>query len=145
MHQNKSGFTIIELLLVVSIITIVGTVFLPVSVDYMQRNDLNVAQTTYAQSVRRAQQISMSGEYDSQWGVIATSGNIVIFKGSTYATRDTNYDENYGISSSIISSGQAEYDFAKITGAPSQTGVVAFTNGNFQKTVSVNAEGIVNY
>ena len=143
--SSQSGFTIIELLLVISIMTIIGAVFLPVSIDYQQRNDLDVATTTFAQSVRRAQQMSMSGEGDSQWGVNMITGNIVIFKGNTYASRDINFDENYSISTSIANSGQTEYDFAKTTGAPAQVGIVTFVNGSYQKTVSVNAYGIVNY
>ena len=145
MRRSNSGFTLIETLIVVAIITSVSAIILPVSIDYQQRNDLDVAQTTFVQSVRRAQQLSMSGELDSQWGVTATSSNVVIFKGTNYATRDTSYDENYDISSSITSSGQVEYDFVKITGLPAQNGVVTFTNGNYQKTVGVNAKGIVNY
>ena len=80
MQHNKSGFTMIELLIVIAIMTIIGAVFLPVSIDYQQRNDLDVAQTTFAQSIRRAQQMSMSGEGDSQWGVNMTTGNIVYLK-----------------------------------------------------------------
>jgi len=139
------GFTIIELLVVIAIISVVAVVAIPVSIDYQQRNDLNVSQTTFAQGIRRAQQMSMSGEGDSQWGVSAISGAIVIFKGNTYATRDLTFDENYDISSAIVLSGQLEYDFSKVTGAPIQTGTAIFTDGNYQKQVGVNAKGIVNY
>jgi prepilin-type N-terminal cleavage/methylation domain-containing protein len=142
---NNSGFTIIELLLAVAIMFVVGAVMAPVSIDFQQRNDLDVAQTTFAQGVRRAQQMSMTGEGDSQWGVIASSGTIVIFKGNTYATRDVNFDENYVISGSIALSGQLEYDFEKTTGLPAQTGTMTFVNGIYQKQVGVNAKGIVNY
>lgn len=118
---------------------------MPVSIDYQQRNDLDVSQTTFAQCVRRAQQLSMSGEDDSAWGVNAISSEIVIFKGNDYATRDVTYDENYDISPAIILTGQLEYDFAKITGLPTQIGTATFTDNNYQKQVVVNAKGIVNY
>lgn len=128
-----------------AIITIVGAIALPMSIDYQQRNDLDVAQVTFAQSVRRAQQLSMTNQNDSSWGVIAVSGNITIFKGASYIARDVNYDENYDISTAIIISGQAEYDFSKTSGLPVQTGIITFTNGSYQKTVGVNAKGVVNY
>ncbi|MEI6228439.1 MAG: type II secretion system protein [Candidatus Saccharibacteria bacterium] len=143
--SSNNGFTLIEVLIVIAIMTVVGAIALPVSVDYQRRNDLDVAQVSFVQGARRAQQLSISGEGDSQWGVTATSGNIVIFKGSTYATRDASYDENYDISSAIVSSGQVEYDFAKVTGLPAQTGSATFTNDSYVKTVGVNAKGIVNY
>lgn len=142
---DRLGFTLIEVLLVVSIMAVASLIVVPVSIDYQQRNDLDVSQITFAQSIRRAQQLSMSGEDDSAWGVNVTSGDIVIFKGNTYATRDTTYDETYGISLSITLSGQLEYDFAKITGLPTQTGTATFTDNNYQKQVVVNAKGIVNY
>lgn len=142
---NVSGFTLIEVLLVASIMAVASLIVAPVSIDYQQRNDLDTSQITFVQGVRRAQQLSMSGEGDSAWGVNAVSGEIVIFKGNTYATRDTAYDENYDISSAITFAGQLEYDFAKITGLPAQTGTATFTDNNYQKQVVVNAKGIVNY
>ena len=143
--RNHNGFTLIEVLIVMAMMAIVGAIALPISVDYQQRNDLDVAQVSFVQSIRRAQQLSMSGEGDSQWGVTANSGNIVIFKGNTYATRDATYDENYDISTAIVASGQIEYDFAKVSGLPAQTGSATFTNANYVKTVVVNAQGVVNY
>jgi prepilin-type N-terminal cleavage/methylation domain-containing protein len=143
--RNNSGFTLIEVLVVVAIMIIAGSIILPVSADYRQRNDLDISQVSFAQSVRRAQQLSMSGDGDSQWGINAISGSVVIFKGNTYATRDANYDEKYDISSNITFGGQLEYDFAKVTGLPVQTGTATFTDGVYQKQVGINAKGIVNY
>ena len=143
--RSNLGFTLIELLMVVVIMLAAGALMVPVSVDFQQRNDLDVSQTTFAQGVRRAQQMSMSGESDSQWGISAMIGSIVIFKGNTYATRDVNFDESYTISTGITLSGQLEYDFAKISGLPAQTGTATFVDGNYQKQVGVNAKGIVNY
>lgn len=143
--QGRLGFTLIEVLLVVSIMAVASVIVVPVSIDYQQRNDLDTSQITFAQSIRRAQQMSMSGEGDSAWGVNAISGEIVIFKGNTYATRDVTYNENYDISLGVTLSGQLEYDFAKITGLPAQTGTAIFTDNSYQKQVVVNAKGIVNY
>lgn len=142
---DRLGFTLIEVLLVVSIMAVASLIVVPISIDYQQRNDLDTSQITFAQSIRRAQQISMSGEGDSAWGVNAISGEIIIFKGNTYATRDVTYDENYDISLGVTLSGQLEYDFAKITGLPAQTGTAIFTDNSYQKQVVVNAKGIVNY
>lgn len=142
---DRLGFTLIEVLLVVSIMAVTSLIMVPVSIDYQQRNDLDTSQITFAQSIRRAQQLSMSGEGDSAWGVNVISGGIVIFKGNTYVARDASYDENYNISPAITFAGQLEYDFAKITGLPAQTGTATFTDNNYQKQVVVNAKGIVNY
>ena len=145
-NRNRSGFTIIELLLVIAIMTVTLSIMIPVSTDYQKRNDLDLAQTTFAQSVRRAQQLSMASDGDSQWGVATDSinGNIVVYKGATFIGRDTSFDENYDLSKAITVSGQSEYDFTKLLGSTT-SGTVTFTNGNYVKNVSVNVKGIVNY
>ncbi len=132
-------------MIVIALMTIVGAIVAPLSIDYQQRNDLDIAQTTFVQCIRRAQQMSMAGEADSAWGLAVNTGNIIIFKGVSFLTRDTSLDENYDISSSITFSGQSEYSFAKTTGLPSTTGSVTLTNSNYQKSVSLNEKGIVNY
>jgi type II secretory pathway pseudopilin PulG len=143
--KNVKAFTIVELLMVIALITVMMAVMIPISTDYQQRNDLDVAQTTFSQGVRRAQQLAMASDTDSQWGINAVSGNIVIFKGASYAARDTSVDESFDTSTAITITGQTEYVFAKLSGTPSQTGTITFTNGNYQKTVGVNGKGIVSY
>ena len=145
MLGNNSGFTLIEVLLVFALIAVVSAVMAPLAVDYQRRNDVDTFQVTFVQALRRAQQLSMSGEGDSQWGVIAASGDVTVFKGSTFSGHDANYDEIYNISDAVVQTGQVEYDFAKITGLPAQTGTATFTDGSYQKTVVVNAKGVVNY
>jgi len=145
---NKRGFTLIEILLVLALMTVVAAIMIPISVDYQQRNNLDVAQNIFVQNIRRAQQLSMSGELDSHWGVKVIPGDIVIYKGNDYASRDTSYDEKFDfiISPAIISSGTTEYNFSPVTGIPSPTtGTVFFTDNAYSKQVSVNEKGIVYY
>lgn len=141
----RSGFTMVEVLLVLMMFTAVAAISIPLSIDYQQRGDIDMAQATFSQGLRRAQQLSMSGEGNSAWGINAVSGKITVFKGATYATRDTTYDEDYSLSTAVVMTNQLEYDFAKTTGLPAQTGTATFTNGAYQKTVTVNAKGVVNY
>jgi len=142
----RKGFTIIELLLVIALMAVASVIAIPAYIDFQSRNDIDTAEVTFAQSVRRAQQLSMAVDSDTNWGVIAQSGQITIYKGSSYVSRDVNFDENFDLSSAITPSGTTEYNFSKVFGVPGSAGTVTFTGNNSeQRTVNVNAKGVVNY
>lgn len=150
--SKTSGFTLIELLLVMAIIAIASVAAMPILMDVMTRNDLSIAMSTAAQVSRRANLLSRAAEGDRQWGVHFENSNIAIFKcpasgGCTYAGRnvaETDYDENFGISNSIVITGTADYLFAKLTGLTTP-GTSTFTSGNSVKSLTINSNGIVNY
>lgn len=139
------GFTLLELLLSVAIIGILAGLSLPVYRSMQTRNDLDNSVVTTVQTLRRAQVLSQANEGDSAWGVKLLSGNIVLFKGATYATRDTSLDELYDLQSSISISGTSEYVFAKLTGDPNASGSITLTSIDGSRTVTINEKGMVTY
>lgn len=114
-----------ELLLVIGILAILAGMTIPNYRNYHIRNDLDLAATQTEQMLRRAQFLSQSGEEDSVWGVHAGSG--ILFKGTSFASRDPVYDEKYPFSPTILVSGITEVTFSKIYGEPSATGIITFT------------------
>jgi len=151
-NPKNSGFTLIELLLVVAMIGIVSVAAMPVLMDTLTRNDVNVALTTSAQATRRANLLSRAAEGDRAWGIHFENSNIAIFKcpstgGCTFAGRnnaETDYDENFSISSAINVTGTTEYLFTKLSGLTS-AGTTTLTSGSTVKNLTVNNNGIVNY
>lgn len=143
--MTKNGFTLIEMLLSISIIAMLAGLSLPVYLNYSTRNDLAIATETTVNALRRAQTYSRGISSDSQWGVAVQSGNITLFKGASYAARDTTYDETVSVSSQITTSGLSEIVFAKLSAVPSTTGSISLTSLNQTRTVSVNAKGMVEY
>lgn len=140
------GFTLIEVLLSVAIIGLLTGVSLPIYASFANRNDLEVTTENIVRSLRRAQSYSRGVNYDSQWGVAIQSGTIVVFKGATYATRDTAFDEATIIPNNVSTSGFSEVAFSKLYGAPSATANINLsTINNDTRTVTLNAEGMVNY
>lgn len=140
------GFTLVEMLLSVALIGLLVGISLPLYTTFVGRNDLDITAQQTASAIRRAQSFSRGVNADSQWGVHIASGNVVLFKGSTYAARDTAYDEVTPIPGSITPSGLDGVVFTRLTAIPNTTGTIVFTsNTNSSRTVTINAKGMVAY
>jgi len=140
---NNRGFTLLELLLSVAIVALLAGLSLPVYRTLMQKNDLDIATTTIAQSLRRAQILSQAVDGDTTWGVNAQSNNIVIFKGTSYATRDATFDETFDVPTTIGISGSTEIVFAKFTSLPQTTGTINLSTSNDSRSVTINEKGTI--
>ena len=144
-NNIQRGFTLIEVLLSVAIISLIVGMSLPIYRAFQTKNDLDMTAETVAFALRRAQTYARGVKADSQWGVSIQSGALTVFKGASYAARDTSYDESSVISGGIVVGGLSEVVFTKLTGQPSTTGTVALTVNNDTKTVDINAKGTVAY
>lgn len=134
------------MLLSISLITIIAGISVPVYQSFQVRNDLDIATTTLAQSLRRAEVLAQAVDGDISWGVSIQSGNITLFKGTSYAARDTALDEVFDVPTSIAPSGVSEIVFAKFTGLPTSTGTITLTsNINETRAITINAKGMVSY
>ncbi|MDO8571611.1 MAG: hypothetical protein Q7R79_02945 [bacterium] len=140
------GVTLLETLLIVAAIAILAGIAFPVSQIFQTRNDLDVAATNTIQTLRRAQVLSQGVSSDSQWGVKAQSGQLTLFKGSSYASRDIASDELFDSAPSIIPSSLTEVVFQKLTGIPTATGTLLLTSStNETRTILINSKGSIGY
>jgi prepilin-type N-terminal cleavage/methylation domain-containing protein len=143
---KQEGFTLVEMLLSVAILSLLVGLSLPVYETFVRRNDLDITTQNVVSAFRRAATNARAVSGDSVWGVAVQSSAVTLFKGSSYASRDTGYDEVVSIPGSIGTSGVTEITFAKLTGAPSATGTVTLASTtNDTRAVAVNAEGMVDF
>lgn len=144
--MTQRGFTLLEVLLCVTILGLLAGLSLPVYASFTRRNDLDVATQQIVNALRRAEQYSRAVQGDSTWGVQVQSGQATLYKGTSYASRTSGFDETITIPSSITVSGGSDVQFAKLSGAPSATASYTLTSTvNDSRTVTVNAEGMVDY
>ena len=144
--MKNDGFTLIEVLLSTAVIAIIAGISIPIFQSFQVRNDLDIATVEIAQSARRAQALSGAVDGDTSWGVYVASGSIVLFKGVSYATRDSALDEVFEVPESITPSGLSEIVFTKFTLLPQTTGTITLTsNTNETRNVTINAQGMVSY
>lgn len=142
---SNYGFTLLELLLSVAVISALAGLSLPVYRTLLQKNDLDIAAVTIAQSLRRSQLLSQAVDGDTTWGVNVQSGSIVVFKGASYAARDTAFDETFDVPGTIGVGGATEIVFAKFTGLPQTTGVINVSTESDARSVSINEKGTIGF
>lgn len=145
MRNTNRGFTLVELLLSIATIGVLSAITAPVWSRIQTKNDLDVAMVTLAHSLRRAQALSVASDGDSVWGVETLSGSITVFKGGSYATRDTTYDEVFDLPAAITVGGPAEITFSKLLGVPSTTGTISLTDGGDSANIVINSKGTVSF
>lgn len=141
----NEGFTLLEVLLTVATIAVLAGFSLPVFRTMLTKNDLDVATVTVAQTLRRAQVLSQAVDGDTTWGVKVQSGSITLFKGTSFASRDTNFDEVTSIPTSIGIGGVNEVAYTKFAGLPQPTGSTTLSISNDAKTLTINEKGMVSY
>lgn len=135
-----------EILLSITCLSLILAMSVPAYRMLQIRNDLDIAAITLAQSLRRAQILSQTGNGDTTWGVYVGNGGILIYKGASYATRDSVYDEMSDLPSTITGSGVTEVNFSKLYGIPNQTGTFILTGvDNETRNVTLNQKGMVEY
>ncbi|MGE5327785.1 MAG: Tfp pilus assembly protein FimT/FimU [Thiobacillus sp.] len=149
--EKKAGFTLVELLLSISVIVILSALSMPFISAFQSRNNLDVALNTIAQAERRAQTSAMAVERDADctgWGLSVQSSGIVLYCGTSFSGRNSSFDENYDIASNInISStgGAGDISYSKVSGLPNNTGTITLTQGSDSRSISINAKGVITY
>ena len=144
---DTAGFTLLEVLLSVAILTMLTALSVPVYQSFLVRNDLSNNTEAVGSALRRAEQYSRGSKSDSTWGIKIQSNLVTLFKGSSYATRDATFDETVTLPTTITASGAlSEVYFTKMVATPSTTGSFTLTSStNDTRTISLNAEGLVTY
>lgn len=145
MKQFNNGFSLIEVLLSIALIALLSGLTAPVFLRMQTKNDLDMAVISLAQSLRRAQIQSQAVDGDTTWGVKVQTGSLTLFKGQSFAARDTSYDETFELNSNITLGGPTEIVFAKFTGLPQTIGAITFSINSDSTTLNVNEKGTVTY
>lgn len=143
------GFTLLETLLVILIIVFLAALIFPLGLDFYKNQQLQTHSQQILQTLRRAQSKAMAGEQDSSFGVYFDNDNnkYILFKGNSYPTRDSQYDEVFDLPAIIAISGlpdPPEIIFSKLEGKPNWAGNVILNSGGLTQAISINEIGRVN-
>lgn len=132
-----------EMLLSVAVLSILLAVSLPLYLSFQVQNELAVSAQSTVSAMRRAVALSRASQNDAQWGVHVESGSIVMFKGDSYAVRDTDFDEIFS-TADIAVSGVTDVVFEKLTGFPDTTGTLTLTGStNDTQVITINEKGAI--
>lgn len=102
---GNSAFTLVEILLVISIFLIVIAMAVPAFSVFQKTSDLDSDSQEVINTLRLAQSKTVASEDAEQYGVYfdtSTQPNqYVLFKGSSYSARDTSSDEIHKLSNGV--------------------------------------------
>lgn len=141
---KKKGFSLIENLLTVAIIALMASASIPLLSGSLTKNDLNTSKHISLNIIRKAQGLAMSQSEDSNWGVSLQSNSLVLYKGDSYAARDTSFDESYDLPNSISISGFTGTNFQTLSGRPDSTSTILISTSNGESTsITINSMTVV--
>lgn len=141
-----SGFTLLEILLVVSILAIVTTIGIGVYRNLAKRVEFEETKAVFISDMKHARAAAMSGESGLPWGIHvenSTDDTYAIFSGSSYAsgTVDAMITLPIGVTWTSPSEGNStDILFSRITGTTTAATVI-LTSGDTSQTVMITAVG----
>ncbi len=151
----RSGFTLIELLIVLAIGGMMAALAGPLVGQLPSGSQLDDVAGDLKQVIQLARARSVAGVASSTNGVLleVNSGipdRYVLFRGSSYASRDSAYDEAIEIRDAIdlqtsLGGGMSEITFSPLNGTPNATGTITLNHstGGDNRTLQINDLGFV--
>jgi prepilin-type N-terminal cleavage/methylation domain-containing protein len=147
--SGKRGFTLVEILITVSITIILAAAAFPVYGSLQVSAQLNENSSQIIQALRTAKQRSLAGYNNSEHGVKFVANSYVLFQGSSYAVRQSTYDRSVTLDSPLglfwsFGGGVDEINFSKGVGVPNTTGTITLVHDvSGTRTISINSLGMV--
>jgi len=146
MKLSAKGFSLLELLLVVSMIAIVAVFSVPTLTSYFTANNLDSSAVITVEALRKAHNNSRAMLNDDAWSVYLSGQAAIVYKGNNFVSRNQTYDYQLLLDNGINYSTTYNLNFVKQTGylSSNQTIILNAINGK-TKEVSINVKGSVTY
>jgi len=150
-NSNKKGFTLIEILLVIVIMTIVSTIIITSLLKLNASQVLEKGASLVISVLDEAHSLTLSSKNDSQYGVHFEDSRVTLFKGSTYSSSNPNnisseIDNRVGIRNVSLTGGGSDVVFKRLTGSTSQAGALELflkSSTTIARTINISATGVV--
>ena len=147
--QGGKGFTLVEMLVTLGIVALIAAASMPAFWNFLNKYQLDANGRDLVHTLRQAQRLSMESEGGYAYSVhliTGAGGSYTLYRGSSYASRDTEYDDVHALPATLSLSytvPDADVTFTKIEGSTSDTGTILITwdDGGESKGVSVNTVG----
>lgn len=139
----QGGFSLIELLLVISILAILSTMTIGYYRNYAKSKELDLAYKNLTFHLKDVQGKAVNGEDQLKWGIHFVDTTIdyyEIFSTATNYAGGTVIDTYYFPSNVAYSGAVSDIIFDRITGTTSANTVTIISEGS-SKTVTITAQG----
>ncbi len=148
-NARNQGFTLIEIIIVMAILTFIISFGLVMNLSYFKSDIFAAEQSTLVSALQKARGKATSNTYETVHGVCYISPNYVIFRGRNTCLPANAADETLSADSNIaaLSAFSATFPtivFSQLAGTTTAT-TITLTDGIKSATISVNAEGTINW
>lgn len=152
-RNTRDGFTLIETIVVMSLIAMIGGFTAVVSLDSYRSHSFRSDRDMLVVALQRARSQSMNNickdggspcTNGKSHGVLFNSDAAVIFQGTGSTTRDTALDERipFAYSTQILPGSASEVVFMQLSGEVLQPGQILLSDGlGKTSTIYMNSEG----
>lgn len=146
---NTKGFTLVEILIVISVLTFISLITLGFFVDYKRSQGVTQDVELATSVLYKARNDAISSNGSADYGVRLASSSVILFKGSTYVSTQATNQVFLFTSGSVISnvslvSGGVDIIFNKLTGETAQSGVFMLTTPDGGvKTITIYPTGLI--
>jgi prepilin-type N-terminal cleavage/methylation domain-containing protein len=154
LHQLKDkGFSLIEVLFSIAILTIILGIAVPYFYDSYLREDQSVIVLSIANMLVSARHRAMNQVENSEWGIFVDQQEkkVTLFKGERSIDRDELYDESItfprSISIDVQPYGNQDIVFRSKTGRMyhSDGNTIQIASNNVVNVIRVSEDGVVSY
>jgi len=138
---NKSGFTLVELIVVVALLTIIATTAAVFNSQWYLQNNLESAKNMMISSIRKAQSYSISKKNGLTWGVCLTGKTIRMFGGSCASPT---IKDDYNLPNNVSITGLSTVTFSLFRGEPNSSQNINISGNNKIYNLIINSAGGIN-
>lgn len=138
--DQKSGFTIVEVIVVLGILGILLVATMPVAWEFYQRIELKSEQNNHLAYLRLARAYSFANKNASAHGLYIGAGGATIFEGSSYVGRNQAQDQFFIRSPLVVATGASEIIFGALS-ATSSDATITLSNIQGSHNITINSHG----
>lgn len=151
-HRTQAGFTLLELLIAVGIMSLIGSAIMGAFGQYRTEQSKEGAAETVLATLSQAHLDTMSSKNDSSYGVNFKSDEVIYFKGTVYPGDNDSGNIHYSLPNSIeiadisLNGGTTTVIFKRLTGATDNFGTVKVrvkARPDDYLTVKINQTGAI--
>lgn len=124
------GFTMLEMLLSVSILALLAGLSTPIFQSYQNQTQLRIASEQTIETLNKARSFARSGKNNMPWGVYIGENSITFFQGESYVNRNTSLDLFLETQGGVTQHGLDEVVFSVADAIPNATGTITFQSQN---------------
>lgn len=141
----RDGFSYVQILLIVAVISILGAVSAPYYVQFQTRQQLSEVTDRLLVDLRYAQTKAMQQAEQNQWGIHIQDSDkaYVLFYGPIYSLSQSN-NQTITYAGSMSVTPNQDIVFAPVTGIPTTPTTITIQSSAIPddiRTIDINAEG----